>query len=803
MRLTIERLRTLVLVAAVLLLAALVGFLVIGKWRNPFSARDLPKKLGFEIQQESDGVTFSHALGAHAQFKIHASKVVQLREGNALLHDVKIEIYGEDGKRVDRIEGNDFEYDQKKNLATAAGPVEITLMRPGTAPAVAPNAVVDAAKGKDTPLNAAARAAARGQIHVKTSGLSFDWKSGVATTSKRVDFSTAQGKGNAIGSVYDSKQGHLVLNQSVEMTAERPGGAVTLHAAHAEFERAAMICDLLHASAQYRAGQASAGVAKIRFREDGSAEHLDATQGFSMTTSTGGRAQSESGTLDFDQKNQPTRGHLVGHVQLDSVRAGRQTHGAAQTADLDFAAHGELRRAHLVNNVEFRSDEQDVNAHGEPLRASRLWHSPVAEISFRRTARGQVEPATLTGTGGVAVESQSQRGNAAPATARLRADQMNGEFAAGGQLRTLLGTGHAAMVQTMATGAVQTAHGDRLTVHLAAGASGAAQVESAVLDGGVTLTQQAAARAGVSAQPMKATAERAEYAGQGEWLHLTVHPRMEQGGMQMTADKIDLSQATGDGFAHGNVKASWLDAEKKSKSAPVSLLGSSQEPTHAIAAEAQVHQAPGNGESVVTFRGHARLWQQANSVAAPVIVLHRLQQTLEAHSTDRSEPVRVVFLNAERKTSGKGAAQMPSVMRVHGADLYYTEAKRTAVMLSGTLGPVVAETGTATTQSSSVEMKLAAEGGARTPGAGQVEHLTARGHVVINAQGRRGTGEQLDYTGANGEYVLTGTSAAPPRLVDAERGSTTGAALIFHSRDDSVSVEGRGHATTTKTTAPR
>ena len=324
-----------------------------------------------------------------------------------------------------------------------------------------------------------------------------------------------------------------------------------------------------------------------------------------------------------------------------------------------------------------------------------------------------------------------------------------------------------------------------------------------MVDGRVTLTQQAAAHAGVAAQPMKATAERAEYAGQGEWLHLTVHPRIEQGGMQMTADKIDLSQATGEGFAHGNVKASWLDTEKKGKTTSVSLLGSSQEPTHAIAAEAQIHQAPGNGESVVTFRGHARLWQQANAVAAPLIVLHRLQQTLEAHSTDRSEPVRVVFLNAERKTNGKGAAQTPSVMRVHGADLYYAEARRTALMQSGALGPVVAETGTATTQSSSVEMKLAAEGEAHEPGAGQVEHLTARGHVVINAQGRHGTGEQLDYTGATGEYVLTGTSTVPPRLVDSERGSTTGTALIFHSREDSVSVEGRGHPTTTKTMAPR
>ena len=101
---------------------------------------ELPKRLGIDIQQEANGVTLSHALGAHSQYKIHASKEVQLKNNRAMLHDVKIELYGEDGSRVDRIEGDEFEYDQKTETATAAGPVEITLMRPGVAPAIAPKA---------------------------------------------------------------------------------------------------------------------------------------------------------------------------------------------------------------------------------------------------------------------------------------------------------------------------------------------------------------------------------------------------------------------------------------------------------------------------------------------------------------------------------------------------------------------------------------------------------------------------------------------------------------------------------------
>ena len=52
-------------------------------------------------------------------------------------------------------------------------------------------------------------------------------------------------------------------------------------------------------------------------------------------------------------------------------------------------------------------------------------------------------------------------------------------------------------------------------------------------------------------------------------------------------------------------------------------------------------------------------------------------------------------------------------------------------------------------------------------------------------------------------YVLTGTGAEPPKMTDPARGTVTGEALIFNSRDDSVKVEGEGRKTTTETTAPK
>ena len=81
MHITIERLRTMVLAAGVVLVVALGVFLASPNFGNRFIARELPKRLGIDIHQEANGVTYSHALGAHSQFKIHASKAEQLKKG--------------------------------------------------------------------------------------------------------------------------------------------------------------------------------------------------------------------------------------------------------------------------------------------------------------------------------------------------------------------------------------------------------------------------------------------------------------------------------------------------------------------------------------------------------------------------------------------------------------------------------------------------------------------------------------------------------------------------------------------------
>ncbi len=814
MRFTIERLRWLVLAAGVMLIAALAVVFTVDKWKRPFNRRDLPKRLGVDIQQEANGFTYTQAHGGHTLFKIQASRVEQLKQGNALLHEVHIEMYGADGSRVDRIEGNEFEYNQQAGTAKANGPVDITLTRPPTTTPAAQKA-------------ATARAAAPDEIHVKTSGLVFDQNSGLASTNEAVEFVLKQGTGSASGATFDSEQGLLVLDRAVKLELQRGAETVRLVANHGEFERNEQTCRLTGSLVQDRGNQVEMAEATVHFRDDGSASQVEAWHGLRVTSAAGSRLAAPTGTLELDENNHPRSGVLRGGVTVDSDAQGRKVQGSAPTMTLVFTPDGVLRQAHMERGVKMASDAESASASGE-VKSHETWTSMVADLSFRDAGHGQLELAAMHGTGGVVVTDASRRGNGPVTPFRMAADEMTGTFGAGSTLTAMTGTGHASMEQTTATGARQTTNGDRLTAQFAQlqpgakgiagknrmGAMGSSQVESATVEGHVVLVQQAAPKAGEPAPAaMRATGDKAVYLGDGGKLRLTGDPRVEDGGLQLSARMIDVAQSAGDAVAQGDVKATWMgdaqqDAGRHGGQAgnEAAELGG-QGPAHVVADGAELNQTTGE----VVFHGHARLWQMTNSISAPVIVLNRTKQTLVARAGGAADPVRVVMVSAAGPaagmTSGPAAAKPagPSVIRMRGGELMYSAAERKAVMRGGELGSVVAETADASSSSSELDVYLlppgnhAGKGGA----AAQVDRMTARGRVELTEQGRHGTGEQLEYSSDTGEYVLTGTSERPPRLVDPVQGSVTGAVLIFNTHDDSVKVGSGGRRTVTETTAPQ
>ncbi|WP_263354471.1 LptA/OstA family protein [Acidicapsa acidisoli] len=933
-RFTIERLRTLVLIGGGLLVTAIVIFLAAGQWTRRFLNKDLPSRLGINIEQQADGVNYTQTRKGKTIFKIHAARAVTMKSGgNTLLHDVKIDLYGDDGNRADTISGGEFQYDPSAGVATAAGAVEITMMRPNVKPAITklkpggpkpkPD-VGNVARETSTP-NSGFASVSNGitdnEIHVKTSGLTFYQKTGVATTTQRVDFALSQGNGNSIGATYDSGKGQLILDHAVELHVQRGkaqsgGGPVTVHAGHAEFEHSQMLCQLTQAKAEYTGGTAQTANALIHFREDGSVIQLDGSGGVDLQTQTGGHVTAPVGTLEFDENNHPRHGLLQGGARLAMNEPNRQVQGSSPVAKLTFDKEGQLSLAHMEQGVLFSSQQEVETAKGGPAQVRRNWKSQTADVAFvpvvtdlgsakqgsaQTKEQGHVEPRTIHGFGGVVLTSETTS-DGVVTPSKLSADTVVAELVSGGELSRMQGTGHASFEERTAAGVHQASSADQLDVHFvtapeAAGKAGTlsskpkgssegSNIASIVEVGHVVLTQDpppnrtgansgaASGQSSGAPSSLRATASRADYDGQSEVLHLTGAPRVRDGALDMTADRIDFSRATEDAFAHGDVRASWVGAGTGGAAGPgspasqpsmpgASLLGGDSGaggngPVHAVAAEAELHQltqevifrGPANGQSA----SQPRLWQSVNSIIAPVIILNRLKQTLTAEANGPANPVRTVLVSnapapvaangasnsaksntakaesgiESRKPGSKDGKDSSSVIRVRSGDLHYSEGERLALFHSGSVGSVTAETtgtgGTATIVSQETEVHLlpaGMRGGSVNPQAGvparpasttnpssasksstsntSVDRLTARGHVTVDWPERRGTGEKLVYLSEADTFTLTGTSSVPPRITDQAQGSVTGSALIYHSRDGRVTVQGDGGKTETET----
>ena len=119
MRVTIERLRVLLVAAAALLLVVVSTFLAIARFRSHRLLRELPAKLGADIQKETNSFTYSQAVQGRTVFTIHAARAVQRSNGKVTLRDVGIVLYGRDQTRADRIYGDEFEYDQAAGVVRA------------------------------------------------------------------------------------------------------------------------------------------------------------------------------------------------------------------------------------------------------------------------------------------------------------------------------------------------------------------------------------------------------------------------------------------------------------------------------------------------------------------------------------------------------------------------------------------------------------------------------------------------------------------------------------------------------------
>ncbi|MGB9071500.1 MAG: LPS export ABC transporter periplasmic protein LptC [Terriglobales bacterium] len=761
MPLPVTRLRRWFALGAVVMIALVAGLYLLARWRVRNVVREVPKKIGIEVQQTAEGFSISKSDQGRTLFTVTASRAVQFKKGGLTeLHAVAITVYGKDASRFDRIAGADFEFDPASGEVTAKGPVEIDLegnpqglLRPDQAPP----------------------AEMKNPIHIETSGLVFNRDSGNASVHGRIMLQTGQASGTAVGMQYVAKTRTLSLLSDIAIDISSP------HEAHLTADHGVITKDprqIVLSQPQMTRDQQKlrSDKATLFLRDDNTVDRVLAEGG--IRSELHGRsdtsARSDRAELFLTGAQNLLRAAiLTGSVQL-AVLGAQPAEAYAGRATLRFAGKEILQTVHAEDGV--RLVQTKVQTSGSASTGSSTTPGLAAStqdvemtapaMDFLVKGGRRLERAQTSGPPQIVI---TQAG--ANQTAVVTAGKFEATFTDQNRLATLHGEPDARIVSRTPgqPDRVSTSQSLDVSFRPAGGiASIAQQGDVAYVDG-----------------TRKAWAQRATYTPANQMLVLNGSPRVADSGMTTTAQVLRMNRATGDAIAEGSVKSTYTEL----KAQPDGGMLASADPIHVTSRTMTAHRTP----AVAVYSGSARLWQNANIVESPSLQFDREHRSLLAQGKP-GQAVSTVLVQVDKN----GNATPVTITSAH---LTYTDAERKMVFDGG----VTAKGSDATMTAQQMNVFLLPRSQSATSsdsgGPGQVEKIIAQGGIVITQPSRRATGDRLVYTSADEKFVLTG---GPPSIFDAERGKITGNSLTFFRRDDRVLVEGTPTSpTVTKTRVAR
>lgn len=741
MALNVKRLRRWLLFVAIAILVGVAGLYFYARFKTTRIIRNLPKeKLGIEIQQSTEGFSLSKSEGGRTLFTVRAKRAVAFKNGRqAELQDVHITVYGREGNRYDQIFGKLFEYDQSTGIVAARGEVDIDL---GVQHA-------SSQRGQQEP------AQVDSQIHLKTSGLAFNQKTGIANAEGRIEFQLPQASGSAVGATYDANLQHLTIHREIDVTTSGEEAAhITSAGAVMTSEPRRAVLTTVHVDR--KTGSFDADQLTIDFRDEESVERMIAEGNVraAQTGRDGFTMRAPRAEVAMNARNEAQSAVFTGGV--DWKTGGPEgMKGRAGRVDAKLGARSTIQNIRGSEGVRLT---QAAERGGQPIELS----SDAIDFRFRA---GRPQLAETEGRAEVAM--LPSRGNKTRTVAT--ADRFTATFAAG-RVQEMRGAPNARVVSSTP------GQPDKITTsrELVARFDNAGELAYIAQNGDFKYREP------LPTGERQATAERADFDTKTDWISLVGSPRIREAGSATTARDLRFNRATGDAEATGAVKTTYNQSRP---STPGGMFGGST-PIHVTGERATFDRQTGIGR----YSGSARIWQGANMVIAETITFNRETRSVVAQGL-RGTPITTVLVQPD----GKGK-QAPVTVRAQR--LTYDDAAGTIRFEGG----VTMRGADSSMMANDVVVYLAKEAKKGADAPSRIERALATGAVRIDQGARRATGERLVYTAAEGRFDLTG---GPPRLSDTEHGAVTGASLTFWNRDARVLVDGGDARTVTRTRVPR
>lgn len=748
-----QTLRKVLLASAVAVAVFVLGFYLVARSRQRLAPAAMQSKLGAGVQQSSQGFSFARSEGGRTIFQVHAGKAVQYRaDGHAQLRDVNIILYGKDGTRFDQISGDDFDYDPGSGDVVARGEVQIDLegnaagaLRPDQAP---PSEL-------------------KNPIHVRTRGLTFNQKTGIAATKEKIEIRVPQAAGTAVGARLDSKAGMLTLDSQISFVTS--GDRTVIRARHGVLQKEPRQAILDETDIEHKDDTVHARHLVLDLGEDNTVQRMTGTGGVE------GSSTGSSGKLAVQAPRADVQMTAHNHLRTITLSGGASwTQSGAKSGSVRGSAgrvvvdYGERNRATAVHASEdVRHTDHTASGQEYTLFADAL-------DATASKGDGNMDHAVTRGASRIEIVSPNAKPAGSVTRTVITAGHFEGALDAASRIRTLHGEPEARIVSSAPNRPERVSSSRVLDAVFAQTKSSTSALQSVVQQGDVHITEGT----------RQAWADRARYSPADDALSLSGSPRVTDTGMSTTADSVVLDRKSGEAVGTGNVKTTYVEM----KAQPQGALLAASDPVHVTARSMVARQA----SATAHYEGEARLWQGANVIQAPQLDFDRTHRTLVALGTS-AQPVRLVLVQKDKQ----GRAQPVNVTALR---LIYNDIERRALLEGG----VDMKSADGSTTADRAEIFLEARGpGASSPAstASRVERAVAEGRVEMREPGRHASGDRLVYSSDEEKYVLTGS---PPRIEDAQSGTVTGEVLTFYSRDDRVLVEsGNSTRTVTQTRVKR
>ncbi len=760
-------------ITAGLIALAVGGVYAERAFRRARANRNAPVSVPITVQQQSAQFSFSKVEQQRTIFTVRASHATQYKDQNrAVLEDVWITLYGRDGSRNDNIHTHECTYEGTQDVR-CEGEVKIDLANANTA------------SGKSA---GQLGLLSTGTLQVKTSNLSFNRSTGEAFTPAPVEFQFPSGHGRGVGVSYSTSDSIVRIDHDVEFdlnASDQTGGMPVIAAGSSLEIRRADHTVLLKGPATVKEGvrELSADTFTVELDADYHARRAVA-EGHPQIRSTEGGANISVLAARFEAVLNPAG--WVEHVVADGNISGiRRT---AVGTDKFSAAHAEFTMVPQKNLIQDMNATGSVTAESHQGNDSRVLRTDALRVTFS-TGPGSASPGQTRGKADqqriesaetlapATIESRSSSD-----TTTLRAKKFVAQLGSGGHLDKLFGHAGVEVHRQIGNAAPQVLSAAELVATF--GAHG----DWDTLDQRGNVRFQQADR--------QASANHATVVRATDTITMDGSPVISDAMSRTTAASVLVNQKSGELHATGGVVSTYLPTAQ----GDALSLGSG---TAHISADT-LSGTVGSNHVMVTYTGHARLWQGESVLDSDQIEVWQDDKKLQATGhvvavfSQISGPfgampaITAGSKPASRSTSS-GSNSGPTLWKVLAPSLTYWSDQGKAHLEGG----VVASSDQGYLESRTLDLFLnPAAAAAGAPGGRQLERALAQGAVVVRQGDRRAMAEQAEYTAADGKFVLSG---GEPTIADASSDTTTGHSLTFFVANDTILIDSQeGSRTLTK-----